>query len=176
MKKFFVTFGYVGLIPWAPGTFGSIAGAIIAYFILLFFPQSTLLLLGIFIFLISIKIIDQYEAEVGQHDSSSIVIDEVVGVFVAISLGGLGLGVIDSGKNLGEIANGGISVLCVLLSLAFFRLYDIWKPSIIGRIDRNVKGGLGVMLDDLIAGAIAGISVLIVVGLMMKFGFAEYIF
>ena len=46
------------------------------------------------------------------------------------------------------------------LAFAFFRLYDIWKPSLIGRIDARAKGGLGVMGDDLLAGFVAGLSVL----------------
>ena len=71
---------------------------------------------------------------------------------------------------------GEISYLCLILALVFFRIFDIWKPSIIGRIDRSVKGGLGVMLDDVIAGAIAGICVLGIISAMMKFGLAEFIF
>ena len=49
-----------------------------------------------------------------------------------------------------------------LLGFAFFRLYDIKKPSFIGRIDREAKGGIGVMGDDLLAGALAGITTAIV--------------
>jgi phosphatidylglycerophosphatase A len=45
-----------------------------------------------------------------------------------------------------------------LLSFALFRAFDITKPSIIGRIDRDAKGGVGVMGDDIIAGFAAGIS------------------
>jgi len=44
-----------------------------------------------------------------------------------------------------------------VLSFAFFRLFDIWKPSLIGKIDRDVKGGWGVMGDDMLAGVLAGI-------------------
>ena len=175
MKKLFVTFFGIGLIPWAPGTFGSIGGAVVAWAVLLFFPQTTLLLLGILLFLFSIKIIDAYERDTKTHDSSHIVIDEVAGVFIAISIGGIGLEVAKTGANSGDVA-GDISYLCLILALVFFRIFDIWKPSIIGRIDRSVRGGLGVMLDDMIAGAIAGICVLGVIGAMMKFGLAEFIF
>ncbi|NPA29792.1 MAG: phosphatidylglycerophosphatase A, partial [Epsilonproteobacteria bacterium] len=52
-----------------------------------------------------------------------------------------------------------------LLAFAFFRIYDIWKPSVIGRIDREAPGGWGVMGDDLIAGAAAGLSA----GLVLEF-------
>jgi phosphatidylglycerophosphatase A len=44
------------------------------------------------------------------------------------------------------------------IAFIFFRLFDIWKPSFIGKIDRDVKGGLGVMGDDVLAGIAAGIA------------------
>ena len=51
----------------------------------------------------------------------------------------------------------------------FFRLFDIWKPSFIGKIDRDVKGGLGVMGDDVLAGIAAGIATAGVYQLIEKF-------
>ena len=45
----------------------------------------------------------------------------------------------------------------IVFSVLYFRLFDIWKPSVIGRIDREVEGGLGVMGDDLLAGVFAAI-------------------
>jgi phosphatidylglycerophosphatase A len=54
----------------------------------------------------------------------------------------------------------------LVLSFATFRLFDIWKPSTIGLIDRKVKGGLGVMGDDILAGfASAFLSIVILMGL-----------
>jgi len=175
MQKLILTFFYVGLIPRAPGTWGSIAGALIAYLVLLVFSQVTLLLLGILIFVFSIKIIDKFEETSGIHDSSTIVIDEVAGVFFAISIGGISVLTALSGENSPQTA-GGVSILAILLSLIFFRIFDIWKPSIIGRVDRGIKGGLGVMLDDAIAGGVAGISTLIILSLMVKFGLSDWIF
>ncbi len=56
--------------------------------------------------------------------------------------------------------------LAVILSFLSFRLFDIWKPSTIGVIDRKVKGGLGVMGDDILAGIAGGaLSSLILMGL-----------
>jgi phosphatidylglycerophosphatase A len=49
-------------------------------------------------------------------------------------------------------------IIMAILAFVYFRLFDIWKPSIIGRIDREVKGGLGVMGDDIVAGIAAGIA------------------
>ena len=139
MRKFFLTFFYTGLSPFAPGTIGSIAAAIVGYMILLYFPVSTLILLSILITSIAIKEIDKYEKLSKTHDPKEIVIDEVVGVWLAFALSGA-------------------TILQMVLSLIFFRVYDIWKPSIIGRIDQNYKGGIGVMGDDIIAGVLAGIS------------------
>ncbi len=139
MRKLFLTFFYTGLSPYAPGTVGSIAAAVVAYFLLQFLPFSTLLLLTILITVISVKEIDSYEKTSGKSDPKEIVIDEVVGVWLAFSL---------SGQTLFQM----------LLSLIFFRIYDIWKPSIVGKIDRNYHGGIGVMGDDIVAGILAGIS------------------
>lgn len=112
-------------------------------------PVSTLLLLTILLTFIAIQEIDKEEKESGIHDASSIVIDEVAGIWLAFT--------ISSG-----------TWIQILLSIAFFRLFDIWKPSIIGRIDKNVKGGLGVMGDDIIAGIFAGLSSAIVYGALLK--------
>jgi len=150
MRKLFLTFFYSGLAPFAPGTFGTLAGAVFGVAILKFAPVSTLILLTILITIIAIKEIDLEEKESGIHDASSIVIDEVVGIWIAFII---------SGASWTQIA----------LSIIFFRAFDILKPSIIGKIDKNVKGGLGVMGDDIVAGLFAGLSSAIVYGAILKF-------
>lgn len=157
MQKLFLTFFYSGLAPKAPGTFGTIAGAIVAIFILLFANTTTLFLLAFLLTVASFKIIDDYEKKVGKHDSSEIVIDEVAGVWLALSISSA-------------------SILAFLLSVIFFRIYDISKPSIIGKIDKTWPGGYGVMLDDIVAGFFAGISSLLILSLMQKFGLESWIF
>ena len=138
MQRLFLTFFGAGLSHKAPGTVGSIAGAVAAYGFLMFLPASTLFLVSICLFLYSITIIDDYEAKTGVHDHGSIVIDEVAGVWLAISISGA-------------------TAVQFALSVLFFRAFDILKPSVIGRIDKNVKGGLGVMGDDMLAGLFAGL-------------------
>ena len=145
-----MTFFYTGLSPYAPGTVGSIAASIVAYFLLQFLPVSTLVLLTILITVIAVKEIDSYEKTSGKSDPKEIVIDEVAGVWLAFAL---------SGQTLLQMA----------LSLIFFRIYDIWKPSIIGKIDRNYHGGIGVMGDDIIAGVLAGISSALLYSLYLKY-------
>ena len=141
---FILTGFYSGLLPKAPGTWGSIVGVIIAYLIILFFPNPNLtimLLAGLFT-IVGYKLVNEYEANGGIHDDKRIVIDEIAGVLIAIGLLG----------NLKED-----TLIKLFLAFISFRLLDIWKPSIIGKIDKNAKGGLGVMGDDVLAGAFGGI-------------------
>ena len=161
MQKLFVTFFYSGLLRPAPGTWGSLAGAIVGVGIYYYIGLETLFMASILLFLASISIIDSYEAKSGTHDDSSIVIDEVAGVWVSISIA------LSSWEQLGVDKFGWISVV---LAFVFFRILDIIKPSIIGRLDRNLKGGLGVMSDDMVAGLFAGLIAAVCATVWVKFG------
>ena len=154
LRKFFLTVGFSGLSPKAPGTVGSFVSLIIGLFLLQFLHVSTLFLLSLLVTVIAIKQIDIYEKEVGTHDSSEIVIDELAGMWIALSICGI---------------NSSNFVIMAVLAFVFFRIFDIWKPSIIGKIDRDVKGGLGVMGDDVLAGIAAGIASAGVYQLIEKF-------
>ncbi len=114
---------------------------------ILIFSANTLFLGAIFIGLIAITQIDKEEEESKIHDSSYIVIDELVGMWLAMAISGL-------------------SLAGVVLSFIFFRIYDITKPSLIGKIDKEVKGGLGVVADDALAGVLAGLSALLVIHIL----------
>ena len=155
-RKFFLTVGFSGLSPKAPGTVGSFVSLIIGLFLLEFLHPSTLFLLALLITVIAIKQIDIYEKEVGMHDGKEIVIDELAGMWIALSICGI---------------NSTNILILAPLAFLFFRLFDIWKPSIIGKIDRDVKGGLGVMGDDVLAGIAAGIATAGVYQLIEKFVF-----
>lgn len=113
----------------------------------LIFSANTLFLGAIFIGLIAIAQIDKEEEETKRHDSSYIVIDELVGMWLAMAISGL-------------------SLAGVVLSFIFFRIYDITKPSLIGKIDKEVKGGLGVVADDVLAGILAGLSALLIIHIL----------
>ncbi len=113
----------------------------------LIFSANTLFLGAIFVGLIAIAQIDKEEKESKIHDSSHIVIDELVGMWLAMAISGL-------------------SLAGVILSFIFFRIYDITKPSLIGKIDKEVKGGLGVVADDALAGILAGLSALLVIHIL----------
>ena len=153
-KKFFLTVGFSGLSPKAPGTAGSFVSLIIGLFLLEFLHVSTLFLLALLITVIAIKQIDIYEKEVGIHDGKEIVIDELAGMWITLAICGI---------------NSSNILFMAPIAFIFFRLFDIWKPSFIGKIDRDVKGGLGVMGDDVLAGIAAGIATAGVYQLIEKF-------
>lgn len=159
MKKewFFLTVGYSGLAPKAPGTAGTLAALFPGIALLVYLGPQTLFLAALLVSVIAIKTIDRYEAAGGEHDDSRIVIDELAGIWFALSIApGIGFG----WGELEQLSNG--IAIQIVLSFLFFRLYDIKKPSYIGRIDREAKGGWGVMGDDILAGFAAGISAALV--------------
>ena len=154
LRKFFLTVGFSGLSPKAPGTVGSFVSLIIGLFLLEFLHVSTLFLLALLITVVAIKQIDIYENEVGAHDGKEIVIDELAGMWITLAICGI---------------NSSNILYMAPIAFLFFRLFDIWKPSFKKKIDRDVKGGLGVMGDDVVAGIAAGIATAGVYQLIVKF-------
>lgn len=148
-----MTVGYSGLAPKAPGTVGTLVSLPIGMAVLLLLGPQTLFLATILITLIAVKVIDDHERAGNPHDDGRIVIDELAGMWLALSVAP---GMMIAPGALFEWQNG--FLIQSLLGFLFFRIYDIKKPSFIGRIDREAKGGIGVMGDDLLAGVLAGIS------------------
>lgn len=146
LRACFLTLFFSGYSKKAPGTIGSLVALLLGLPILIF-SANTLFLGAIFIGLIAITQIDKEEEETKRHDSSYIVIDELVGMWLAMAISGL-------------------SLAGVVLSFIFFRIYDITKPSLIGKIDKEIKGGLGVVADDALAGVLAGLSALLVIHIL----------
>jgi len=152
MNWFFLTLGFSGLSPKAPGTVGTLVSLPLGMLILIYFDANTLFLATLLISIIAIKSINIYEEKTGNHDDQRIVIDELAGMWLALSIApaiGINLDTIT------ELSNG--FLIQSFLAFVLFRYFDITKPSIIGRIDREAKGGVGVMGDDIIAGVAAGI-------------------
>ncbi|WP_321777691.1 phosphatidylglycerophosphatase A [Sulfurimonas sp.] len=152
MNWFFITLGYSGLFPKVPGTVGTLVSLPLGMLILIYFDSQTLFLATALLSIIAIKSINKYEEISGIHDDKRIVIDELAGMWFALSVApaiSVSLGEVSSFEN-------GFLIQSIL-SFALFRYFDIAKPSIIGRIDRETKGGIGVMGDDIIAGFAAGI-------------------
>ncbi|BAJ55223.1 phosphatidylglycerophosphatase A [Helicobacter pylori] len=146
LRACFLTLFFSGYSKKAPGTIGSLVALLLGLPILIF-SANTLFLAAVLIGLIAIAQIDKEEEESKIHDSSYIVIDELVGMWLAMAISGL-------------------SLAGVVLSFVFFRIYDITKPSLIGKIDKEVKGGLGVVADDALAGVLAGLSALLAINIL----------
>ncbi|MGB9735964.1 MAG: phosphatidylglycerophosphatase A family protein [bacterium] len=128
---FIATGSFVGYIPFAPGTFGSMLGIIIYYYVSHYLNfYLSLVVLG-FLLVIGIFTADRAEVLLHEQDSSKIVIDEITGMYIALFLIPL------------TPINIAISFLC-------FRLIDIFKPYPISYIDKHVHRGPGVMLDDIV--------------------------
>ncbi len=146
LRACFLTLFFSGYSKKAPGTIGSLVALLLGLPVLIF-SANTLFLAAVLIGLIAIAQIDKEEEESKIHDSSYIVIDELVGMWLAMAISGL-------------------SLAGVILSFIFFRIYDITKPSLIGKIDKEVNGGLGVVADDALAGVLAGLSVLLAINIL----------
>jgi len=139
---FIATLGGIGLFPLAPGTIGSIFGWIIFIVLSHYIEMISATLLIIFI---SIYVTNLATKDLVNKDHKSIVIDELAGIWLAM------IPVIYIASSQYE------RTLYAVLTLIFFRLFDILKPYPISYIDKNFKGGFGIVLDDLIAGVFAGI-------------------
>lgn len=141
----------VGYLRPAPGTWGSAVALPLAWalHILGEFPLVALAILGVFA--AGWWATAQMTAGQTDHDPSEIVADEVVGQWIALAP--LSYAAWDRGIDVLAMWPGWIA------AFALFRLFDIWKPWLVGRADAR-GDALGVMLDDVIAGLFAAIGVL----------------
>lgn len=139
--RFLASGSYAGYIPIAPGTFGSIEGLFLGWFLFDCIARYSLIA-AIALFAVMFAggcwIADHAERVFAKHDSSRIVIDEIFGMAAAMFLIPM-------------------SWPWVLAAFGLFRLFDIAKPWPAGLIDRRMRGGKGVMLDDLAAGIYANL-------------------
>ncbi|WP_448100498.1 phosphatidylglycerophosphatase A family protein [Luteibacter jiangsuensis] len=137
-----------GLTPKAQGTFGSLA-ALLPWLLLRELPLPAWLAIIVVAFAIGVWACEVSGRILGVADHRSIVWDEFVGQWIAL-----------------------LPALvapwwAVVLGFLLFRLFDVWKPWPIGWFDRRVKGGLGVMLDDVIAGLFAAAALFLVLRLAL---------
>jgi phosphatidylglycerophosphatase A len=150
LARHIATLWGVGFLPRAPGTWGSLVAALMGLVILQYGGQSHMRAAVLLAVLAGLWASNRYEVLVGSHDNKEIVIDEVAGMWISM----LPLSFISLGHGI---------LLDVALAFFLFRVFDIWKPWPVGWIDRNVKGGLGVMLDDIVAGFMTALALIIVV-------------
>lgn len=127
---FIATVGYLGYFPVAPGTVGSLAGILIYWVTDLTPLISSALILLLFSF--GVWVSEGAEKILERRDAPQIVLDEAVGAFLSISF---------LPRRTGYIIGG----------FLLFRFFDILKPFPIRRLEERLKGGLGIMLDDILA-------------------------
>jgi phosphatidylglycerophosphatase A len=129
----FIAFGFgTGSIPFAPGTFGTLI-AIPFYLAMQSLSVWTYLAITLLAILGSIWICDKTSRDIGIEDHQGMCLDEVVGFLVTMFCAPIGW-------------------KWILAGFLLFRLFDIWKPWPIHIVDAQVKGGFGMILDDVMAG------------------------
>ena len=158
----FIATGFgAGFIPFGPGTWGSIVGLLIAYGLIasfgsdVLFLQNTLIVAGLVSAALGVWASDRSEKIFDRKDASQIVIDEVFGqiisfVFIAPYLAGLGAR----------------WRWWMIAGFALFRAFDIFKPYPINRL-QGLPGGLGVMMDDALAGVYAAVALSLLLTLVI---------
>jgi len=134
----FTTLFGIGYSPIAPGTIGSIFSIVFLYFLIKFVSYSFLVIIFLIILFTSLKLIEKYSNLLKSHDSSTIVIDEFLGIFLIILF-----------YDYLKFTNDFIMFLLILI---LFRFFDILKIFPINWVDKNIKNSFGVVLDDLLAG------------------------
>jgi phosphatidylglycerophosphatase A len=142
----------IGFFEFAPGTIMSAVAIPLAILIALFGGGGMGLLgASIIALVIGILACGDYVRETGNTDPSECVIDELAGQWLACAFCVLPFN--------GLLPVHGISIPAFALAFVLFRLFDIWKPWPVSWAEDNLKGGLGVMTDDMVAGLIAGVLV-----------------
>lgn len=147
----------IGRSKYAPGTVSSFATSLFFIFFYIIDINILYLIVGIiFIFIYAVYAIDAYPNLYDQVDSSEIVIDELVGQSIPLL----------TTFSLMDKNNIGNYLLYTLISFVFFRFFDITKPYPINKVDREMKNGFGVMLDDVIAGVYTSLVLLIIISFL----------
>jgi phosphatidylglycerophosphatase A len=131
-----------GLIPKAPGTFGTIA-AIPIYLLMKDFSLAIYVMITLVAFIVGIWICQQSADWIGKDDPSAVVWDEIVGYLITMIAAPSGW-------------------QWLFLGFVLFRLFDIVKPWPISWADKSLHGGLGIMVDDVIAGLFSWITLQII--------------
>ena len=143
---FFATTAYAGYVPYAPGTFATLVVAVPIYFAFALLPHPFYVYALFVFFWLACYVSHKAEIILQEKDSSKIVIDEAVGYLTAMVY----------------LPN---HWLIILLAFVLFRFFDILKIYPANLIEKKVPGGLGVVLDDVMAGVYANICLQVLVAL-----------
>ncbi len=125
-----------GLMKPGPGTWGTIGGLPFGMILLVVGGWPVLLAASCLFFVIGYRASKKFEEVTGEHDAGAIVIDEVVGIWIAL-------------------IPATFNPLSILLAFVLFRFFDILKPWPISWCDKEIPGAWGVMIDDVVAGIFA---------------------
>lgn len=138
-------FGF-GLLKPAPGTWGTVGALPFGVALLYYGDWPVLAAAAVICFVIGLWASHKFDAMIGGHDCSAIVIDEAVGVWIAL---------------LPALLHGSALIAGIYIMLAFllFRFFDILKPWPVGWADKKMPGAWGVMVDDVFAGVMAAIII-----------------
>jgi phosphatidylglycerophosphatase A len=129
----FIAFGFgSGAMPIAPGTFGTLV-AIPFYLAICTLPLWIYIIIVAAVTMGSMWLCERVSREIHTHDHQGMCLDEIVGYLVTMIGAPLGF-------------------IWILSGFLLFRLFDIWKPWPIGYVDKHVHGGIGMILDDVLAG------------------------
>jgi phosphatidylglycerophosphatase A len=134
--RYFIGYGLgTGLLPKMPGTWGTLL-AIPVYLVMARFNWEAYLIILLLITIYAVSVSDSLSKEIGLHDDPGMNVDEIVGYLVTMLIA----------PN---------TWAAIILGFVYFRVFDIWKPWPIRWVDDKVKGGFGMILDDLLAGIAA---------------------
>ncbi|MBD3609524.1 MAG: phosphatidylglycerophosphatase A [Gammaproteobacteria bacterium] len=143
----FLSLGFgSGLSRFAPGTMGTLA-AIPVFLLMTQLGSDIYLWLTVFLAVLGIYLCGYTAKALGVHDHGGIVWDEVVGFLITMFMAPEGW-------------------LWIVIGFVLFRLFDIWKPWPIAILDKHVQGGLGIMLDDVLAGLFAWLGLQLLIPLI----------
>ena len=148
----FVALGFgSGLAPKAPGTFGTLAALALYWLLAPLIPPLAIAFVAIPIFFLGIWASDRTARDLGVEDHGAIVIDEVAAFLPLAAMAALGQ------KSVSD------TIIFQAVAFGLFRLFDIWKPFPIRMFEQKLKGGLGVMFDDLIAACYAYVLLIVTI-------------
>ena len=141
----FIALGFgAGLAPRAPGTFGTLAAIPLYWGLALFLPPLVIAFLAIPLFFLGVWACERTGRDLGVSDHGAMVFDEIVAFLPLLAVSSQ-------------------AWWLQLIAFALFRLFDIWKPPPIRELEKRVKGGLGVMIDDVVAAFYAYIVFVLII-------------
>jgi len=129
----------IGLLPKAPGTWGSLLALVLAWEFSAHLGQLGLLLAGLGAFVVGIRVSNDCIRKFAIEDPKQVVIDEIAGQWLVLAV----------------LPAPGLTTYAA--GFVLFRVFDIFKPWPVSWADREIKGGLGVMVDDVLAAGYAAV-------------------